>query len=460
MVTVQEDLKSPTKGTLPPITREPKLFKTLWALVKPISYFDTMYQRYGDIYIATFANLPTQVLVSHPQAIQEIFTADPKLFLSGTHNQISLPLVGPNSLILLDGNPHIQQRKLLMPSFHGERMKAYGQTMRNIVKQVLNRQKIGDVFLARSMMQEISLQVILHTIFGLTEGERYQKIQQALTEMLDSFNNPLSASFLFFKFLQRDLGPWTPWGNFLRKREQLDQLLYQEISDRKTQSDPSGEDILSLLLSARDEAGEPMTDVELRDELMTMLFAGHETTASALAWALYWIHSLPEVREKLLEEINSIDIENADFTTISRLPYLSAVCSETLRIYPIAFFTLPRTLQAPMQLMGYELPAGMTLSVCIYLTHQRPDLYPEPKKFKPERFLERQFSAYEYLPFGGGNRRCLGLAFALFEMKLVLATLLSNYQFELRDNRPISPVRRGITFAPEGGVPLILKGRN
>jgi cytochrome P450 len=190
---------------------------------------------------------------------------------------------------------------------------------------------------------------------------------------------------------------------------------------------------------------------------MTMLFAGHETTAIALAWALYWIHYVPEVREKLLQELNSIDITNADPMAIAQLPYLNAVCSETLRIYPVAFFCFPRILQTDMQLMGYDLPKGMYLSICIYLTHQRPDIYPEPKHFRPERFLERQFSPYEFLPFGGANRRCLGAAFALFEMKLVLATILSRYSLELLDKVPLQPVRRGIVFAPPGGVHLAVR---
>jgi cytochrome P450 len=353
----------------------------------------------------------------------------------------------------------MQQRKLLMPTFHGERMKAYGQAICEISQQVANQWKVGETFVARPAMQEISLQVILRTIFGLKEGERYQQIRNILTAMLDSFNQPLSAIFLFFKSLQFDLGPWSPWGNFIRKRALLDELLYQEIRERRAQPESWGEDILSLLLSARDQAGQPMTDVELRDELMTMLFAGHETTATALAWALYWIHYLPEVREKLLQELNYIDIDNAEPMEIARLPYLNAVCSETLRIYPIVFFALPRILLDPMQLMDYNLPKGTMLSICIYLTHHRPDIYPEPNQFKPERFLERQFSPYEYLPFGGSNRRCLGAAFAMFEMKLALANILSCCSLELAEKSPLIPVRRGITFAPKGGVHLTLKAR-
>ncbi|MEG4291928.1 cytochrome P450 [Microcoleus sp. C2C3] len=433
--------------------------QTVRGILNPLYYLDSNYQRYGDIFLGQSSIFPPQVFISNPQAIQEIFTADAKLFKSGTVNEITLPLVGSSSLLLLDGDRHLQQRKLLMPPFHGERMKAYGQIIRNTTEKVINNWTPGKSVIAQSTMQQISLEVILHAVFGLSEGERYQQIQQLMINMLSLFSNPLNATFLFIKSLQKDLGAWSPWGGFLRQRQRLDELLYQEIRDRKTLSQPLGEDILSLLISAGDEAGQPMSDVELRDELMTILFGGHETTATALAWALYWIHYIPEVRQKLLQELNSIDVENCDPAEISKLPYLNAVCCETLRIYPVLFFTFPRLLQAPMQLMGYNIPKGMILAPCIYLVHHRPDIYPEPKRFKPERFLERQFSPYEYLPFGGGNRRCIGTAFAMFEMKLVLAKVLSRYSLELAENRPVMPVRRGVTMAPAGGVPLVVKGR-
>jgi unspecific monooxygenase len=212
------------------------------------------------------------------------------------------------------------------------------------------------------------------------------------------------------------------------------------------------------MMAVRDEAGEPMTDVELRDELMTLLVAGHETTATSLAWALYWIHHLPEVREKLLREIDGLG-ENPDPSAIFRLPYLNAVCSETLRIYPVAMLVLSRVVKSPLEIGGYQFEPGTLLIPCIYLTHHREDLYPESKQFRPERFLERQFTPYEYLPFGGGNRRCIGMAFALFEMKLVLATILSRWHMELADSKPVLPVRKAILLGPSGGVQMVVRGR-
>ncbi|WP_414578913.1 cytochrome P450 [Anabaena sp. CCY 9402-a] len=457
MITIKENNNNQTIPKLPAKPSVPRWLQTFRGITNPVYYLKKTQQEYGDIFISEFNNFPPQVIISNPQAIQELFTADAQLFDAGKGNYLIQPLVGANSLILLDGDRHLQQRKLLMPPFHGERMRAYGQLICEITKQVTSKWTVGQPFIARPSMQDISLQVILRSVFGLEEGERYQQIKQVLTEMLDTFNQPLSAVFLFFKSLQRDLGAWTPWGRFLRRRQLLDELIYQEINERRNQVDAQSEDILSLLLSARDENGQPMTDVELRDELMTMLFAGHETTAIALSWALYWVNYLPEVREKLLQELNSIDIANADPAIITQLPYLNAVCSETLRIYPVAFFAFPRILKAPMKFQGYDLPKGMMISPCVYLTHHRPDIYPEPEQFKPERFLESQFSPYEFVPFGGGNRRCLGMAFALFEMKLVLATILSNYSLELLDKVPLKPVRRGVVFAPNGGVNLMVK---
>ncbi|RCJ21654.1 hypothetical protein A6S26_23015 [Nostoc sp. ATCC 43529] len=236
----------------------------------------------------------------------------------------------------------------------------------------------------------------------------------------------------------------------------IGELIYAEIDDRRNQDRPPGSDVLSLLMSARDETGQPMSNAELHDELITLLIAGHETTASAIAWALYWIHRDPQVGEKLLAQLNQLG-KAPDPTKIVQLPYLIAVCNETLRLSPIASLTVPREVKEPVELMGYQLDPGIRLYGCIYLTHQRPDLYPEPTLFKPERFLERQFSGYEFLPFGGGVRRCIGEALALFEMKLVLATMLSHYRLVLADLSPEHPQRRGVIFTPARGVQMILK---
>ena len=434
------------------------LIQLIQGIARPFDYLEAAAQECGDPFTMRSPGFPISVVFSNPEAIQQIFTADPDCFETGSGNRILQPVLGENSLIHLDGRPHQRQRKLLTPPFHGERMRIYGKIICDIAEQVMNEWTTDNPRPIHPFMQEISLRVILRAVFGMDEGERLEQIRQQLSSMLDSFNSPLSSSLLFFPFLQHDLGDWSPWGRFLRRRQEIDELLYAEIRERHEQPERSGNDILSLMMLARDEDGQPMTDIELRDELMTLLFGGHETTASSLAWALYWIHHLPEVRDKLLQELEPLG-RDADPSEIARLPYLSAVCSETLRIYPTVFFSLPRIVKSPIEVMGYQFEPGIMLTACIYLTHHREELYPEPKRFKPERFLERQFSPYEYLPFGGGNRRCIGYAFALFEMKLVLATVLSRFQFSLADNSPVKPLRRGITTTPSGGVPMILTNK-
>ena len=443
---------------LPDGPEAPILLQTIQGIARPLETLEAAQKRYGDIYSSQFMGFQNVVIISNPQAIQELFTADSKLFCSGKANKVLQPILGDYSLILQDGDYHQRQRRLLLPPFHGERMRTYGQLICDITKQVINQKKIGEHFIARSSLQEISLQVILRAVFGMDEGEHFQKLKQLIGSLLDNFNIPLAATFLFIPALQKDLGAWSPWGRFLRQKQQIKQLLSDLIRERRAENDPTRQDILSLMMSARDESGEAMTDEELRDELITLLFAGHETTATAIAWALYWIHSLPEIREKLLQELSTLT-PDAEPSIVSKLPYLNAVCSETLRIYPVVLFSFPRIVQTPITIMGYEFEPGTQLLACIYLTHHREDLYPKSKQFKPERFLERQFSPYEFLPFGGGNRRCLGMAFALFEIKLVLATMLSHYYLELADNRPIKPIRRGITMTPAGGVRMVMMGQ-
>jgi cytochrome P450 len=251
--------------------------------------------------------------------------------------------------------------------------------------------------------------------------------------------------------MRQDLGPHSPWGRFIRNRQRIDELIYEEIADRRRSRDDlnNGQrnDILTLLMSARDEAGEGLSDVELRDELMTLLIAGHETTATALTWALYWIHRLPAVRERLLQELESVD-HDSDPSVVFKLPYLNAVCSETLRIYPVALLTFARVTRSRVTLTGVTLEPGTTVTGCIYLAHRRKEVFPDPEEFRPDRFLERHYSPYEFLPFGGGVRRCIGMAFAQFEMKLALSTILSRFDLAFADAPKVRQQRRGLVSGP------------
>ena len=448
-----------SNSQLPDGPRTHPWIQTFKWLKNPLGYLEECAKTYGDVFTLRVGPLfKPQVLISNPQGIQQIFTTDPKQLDSGASAGSGAPLLGANSLLSLEGKTHQRQRKLLTPQFHGERILNYGELISDITQQVTNKWQIGEVFPVLSSMQEISFRVILKAVFGLKDGERYDKIKESLIAILNPKRPFLRLIMIMFPFLQRDLGGWTPWGRYLKLRQQLDDLIYAEIHERQLQLDPARTDILSLMMAARDEVGEPMTDVELRDELMTLLVAGHETTATSLAFALYWIHSQPGVHEKLLAELDNLG-ETLDKNTILKLPYLNAVFSETLRFYPVAMLGLNRLVKAPLSIAGYKFEPGTILTPCIYLTHHREDLYPDSQQFKPERFLEKQFSPSEYLPFGGGNRRCIGMAFALLEMKLVLATVLSNWNLELAENTPVKPVRKGLLLGPSGGVKMVLKGK-
>jgi cytochrome P450 family 110 len=435
---------------LPDGPKFPAILQMLQWIRTPFSFMRSCSHRYGDRFTVTFSQrFGPLVFFSNPEALRVILTGDDaELFdAPGELNTALEPLLGAQSVIGLSGDRHRRMRQLLMPSFHGERMRSYGQLIQNITKEVMSEQVAGEPLYVRKIMQKISMRVILRAVFGVNEGPRYQQLERLLANMLDKMNNPWKVSFLFFPILRHNIGPLSPWANFVRNREQIDQLVYDEIAERRGHPDDARTDILNLLLSARDEAGEALTEPELRDELMTLLVAGHETTATALAWALYWIHKLPPVRKRLLAELQVLE-DAADPSVIFRLPYLNAVCCETLRIYPVGILTFPRIARSRLELAGTLIEPGTTVVGCIYLTHHREDIYPDPEEFRPERFLERRYSPYEYLPFGGGVRRCIGMAFAQFEMKLVISGILSCCEVALADTHPVRPVRRGITSGP------------
>ena len=436
----------------------PKVSATIQVLnwiFRPMSYLTECAKTYGDLFTLKLeSNLPPILFVHSPEAIQQILSNDHKdLEAPGELNSIFEYLLGKKSVISLSGKEHQRQRQLIMPPFHGERMRSYAELIENITTKTINKQPKNQPFNIRNVSQEITLQIMMEAVFGIYEGEQAENLRHLLCEIIEQSSVPWRVAFLYLPKLKEVIGISELWKQQIKKQEKADQLIYQEIQQRRENFDPQRTDILTLLMSSRDENGEPMTDEELRDELMTLLFAGHETTATAISWAFYWIHKLPEVREKLLTELDSLG-ENPDSNTIFKLPYLTAVCNETLRIYPIAMLTFPRKVKTPISLCGYQLEAGTIIMGSIYLTHQREDIYPQPEKFNPERFLEKQFSPYEFLPFGGGARRCIGLAFAQMEMKLILAKVLKTWSMKLVNTDEIKPQRRGLVTGPNGPINL------
>jgi unspecific monooxygenase len=439
---------------LPNPVPRPAWWQMLRWISDPLGFQDYWSAKYKDWFTINLTGLGKMVIISNSQAIQEIFAQDAKCFDVGRANNIGKPIFGKNSLLLMDGDRHKRERKLLMPPFHGERLQHYAQQICQITETITSKWQKYQNFKARNVMQEITQEVIIQVVFGLREGERYQAIKPLLSDMLNMTDAPISSSMLFFRFLQTDWS-WSPWGQMQKLRKKIYELLQTEIDQRRKSAENQGKDILSLMMAARDENGNPMTDEELKDELMTLLFAGHETTATILAWAFYQIHKNPEVLRKLTTEIAKLGA-NPDPMVLAKLPYLNAVCQETLRMYPVIPILLPRIAKQPIKIMDYTYDTESVLAPSIYLVHYREDLYPQPQEFKPERFLERQYSPSEYLPFGGGNRRCLGYALAELEMRLVLATILANYKLQLADNKLIKSQRRGFALAPKGGVSMLM----
>lgn len=426
-----------------------------WAL-NPIGYMETNQKRYGDFFGAPISPTTKEsfVFVNHPEALQYILTHDatPEITAPGEANRIVEPLLGSRSLLLLSGDNHRRHRKLVMPPFHGERLKVYSQLICDITQEVIRAWQPGQPFVARPAMQTITMRVILRAVFGLDKGERYDQMQQSLAQRLDMVSSPVASLLIFFPVLSKDVGDWSPGHRVQQLSGMCDRLIYDEIRERRSQDTSNRSDVLSLLLAARDEQGEGLDDISLRDELMTLLVAGHETTATALTWALYWIYSRPDIHQRLMDELNSCD--TSDPLAITRLPYLNAVCNETLRIYPVAMLTFPRRAEKPLELMGHDIESGTLLMGCIYLIHHHPDIYKNPEEFNPDRFLENTYSPYEFIPFGNGVRRCVGSALAQMELKLVLSTILTTTSLKLMNEKPVKPQRRGVTL---GSSPVVLQ---
>jgi cytochrome P450 len=322
---------------LPDGPRTPSLLQTIQLIAQPTEFLDSCAQRYGDPFTLRVLGLnsPPVVFFSHPQAIQEIFAIpSSKLdFRKATH--VFEPLMGSKSLILQEGQKHQRQRQLMIPPFHGDRMRSYGRLICEITQQATAHWTTGSSFLIHHVMPEITLQIILRVVFGINPGPRYHQLEKLLSSLLEDVTTPLYSSLFFFPPLQKDIGAWSPWGHFLRRRQQIDSLIYAEIAERRLENNESRTDILSMLIGARDENGQQMNDVELRDQLVSLLLLGYETTAAALTWAFHWIHSSPSVLEKLQSELATVT-DNVEPDVKAQLPYLTAVCQEALRVNPIA----------------------------------------------------------------------------------------------------------------------------
>jgi cytochrome P450 family 135 len=432
---------SPARRRLPPGPPLPMPVQTaIWSRSARRMLYACQ-DRYGDMFTIQIAYEGKWVMLADPEAVKQVFTGDPRVFHAGEGNQILAPVLGRNSLLVLDEKPHMSQRKLLLPPFHGERMQAYGRTMSEIAAREIESWPTGVPYKLRPRMQAMTLEIILRTVFGVGEGERLGELRDALRDFLDLTTDPRKLAPLVF-FGPRRVMRYPP---FRRRVERVDALLYREIAERRRAEDlEEREDILSMLVAARHEDGEPMSDVEIRDELITLLVAGHETTATSLAWAVERLVRHPEKLERLGDEVS----EGSE-------KYLTATIQETLRLRPVIAIVI-RRLTEPVEIGGYELPAGVSVTPSIYLVHRNPEIYPEPNRFLPERFLDEPPGTYTWIPFGGGVRRCLGAAFAQFEMAVVLRELVKRHRIRPANPAPERIFRRAITETPRHNAEVVL----
>jgi len=427
---------------LPPGPAWPLPVSTLAWILRPWPTLERCRNRYGETFSYRIASEGTWVFVSDPESVKQVFTGDPRLLHAGAANTVLLPVVGSHSVLLLDETEHLEQRKLLLPPFHGERMQRYGELMSEAAISELERWPTGEPIELAPRMQAVTLEVIMRAVFGVDDDQRHRHLGELLRKLLADVTSP--HGFLVPMVLGAERA-----AKLLRSRMRpIDEAIAELIAERRR--DPhlaDREDILSLLLEARHTGGEPMSDIELRDELMTLLVAGHETTATALSWTFERLVRNPDVLRRLEEEIES-----------EEEAYLDAVIAETLRLRPVISLVV-RKLIEPMEIGGHLLPAGVSVAPCIYLMHRRADIYPDPHAFRPERFLDSPPKTYSWIPFGGGVRRCIGASFAQFEMKAVLQAVLSRARVRAVHPDAERPARRAITHVPRRGAEVVVERR-
>jgi cytochrome P450 family 135 len=428
--------------TLPPGPTEPPVLQTLRWLLRPISFLESCRRRFGDAFSVRFFGFQTpMVMVSHPDAIRALYGVREHSLPPGRAVAL-LPIVGPRSLLLLEGREHLAWRRLMLPPFHGERMRAYESIVRDAVTRDVDGWPEGRPFALHPHMQATTLDVILRAVFGVTDVARRARLAERLGGLLAA---SASAGLQFGVLLSRGFGGPDPLARLRTVTREIDALLAEEIAERR--ADPR-EDILSMLIGARFEDGEPMDDREVRDQLMTLLIAGHETTATALAWTFDLLLRHPHALERLVGEVDA-----------GEETYLRAVVAESLRLRPVVPLA-GRRLTSELHVDGLRLPPGTDVTPAIWLAHTRADRYPEPFAFRPERFLEHAPTTYAWIPFGGGVRRCLGAAFAEMEMRVAIAEILRRRALRPASAAAERVARRNVTFSPSSGTRVVAAARS
>lgn len=468
---------------LPPGPTAPPFVQLARIISDPIGFFDACAARHGDAFTVRITGQPPLVMFSHPDAIREIFTSGPDDFHAGEGNAPVEVVLGKHSLLLLDGAAHLRQRKLLMPPFHGPRLHVYAGMTCALTDDALASWPRGRPFPVLRETRRLALEIILRTVFGIDDAARLEQLRERLYALVNGAQNPMVPAFALalspariaalFRLAEapapgapgwrsawrRALAPLLPWSGLAAALREVDVFLYAEIARRREAGTAGRTDVLSMLIDARDEAGAPMTPEELRDEMVTLLIAGYETTATTLAWTLKWLVEHPAALAKARAELAAVAGDGApDPSALASLSYLDAVIRETLRLNS-ALPNLLRRVQKPVRIGGIDLPVGVMVGPVMQLTHMRRDVWGDPEAFRPERFLERKVTPYEFYPFGGGTRRCIGMAFAMFEIKVALTRILPRFDLRAGSDRPVRPVRHGVALAPSGGMPLVVLDR-
>jgi cytochrome P450 len=437
------DTPAPETVGLPPGPTAPVPLQTLRWVVDPARFMRVNAEKFGTAYTARLGPRTNVVMLSDPNAIKTLFHGRPEHMNMGDVNGLFRRVLGKDSLLVLDGDKHLRQRKLLLPPFHGDRINEHYAAMISAAEDDVAIWPVGKSFAIQPRMQAMTLNVILRAVFGMEAGPRRDSIRVLLARLLE-LNCTLATTL---PQLRKEVGGLTRWGKLMRCTKEVDAAIYEEIELRRQEGTLDKNDVLSLLLEARDEVGDPMSDRELRDQLLTMLVAGHETTATALAWAFERLLREPEALAKTLDGLDAGDTS-----------YLDAVIKETLRLRP----TVPiaaRKLTIPYDIDGNAYPAGTVLMASIYLLHRNPELYDAPEEFRPERFIGRQPAPYTYIPFGGGVRRCLGAGFAHAEMRAVMGAVLRAVELKPARRRGERQARRAFTLSPGRGGRVVVVAR-
>jgi len=426
-------------GARPPQVPLPRVLQTARFLIRPIPFFESWRRRLGETFAARLIGPGDVVFVSDPESLKRLFGADRVNTIAPGRNIVLKPLLGHQSLLLQEGEEHLRRRKLMLPPFHGERMRAYESLIAEVTAEEVAGWPAGEQFALHPHMQAITLEVIMRAVFGVSDSARRDELRENLVAILAESASPAAIGLVFGA--SRRLPHYR---EFARRVERTDELLASEIAERR--SDPGldqREDILSMLIAARFEDGSGMSDGELRDQLMTLLLAGHETTATGLAWTFDLLLHTPGTLERLVAELEAGETE-----------YLDAVVNESLRVRPVVPFT-GRLLHEGARLGGYDHEPGTTVLAAIYMAHTNPELFPDPFAFRPERFLDDPPDTYSWIPFGGGTRRCIGAAFAQMEMRIALRTIVESVKLEAVDLRPEKMTRRNVTLSPRAGVRVV-----